>query len=72
MESFGREDMYICDELLEKINKSDITKFLKERGIKRTDDIRYIEDKRLLLETLVSQEDITEADVSELFYKKIL
>ena len=64
--------MYICDELLEKINKSDITKFLKERGIKRTDDIRYIEDKKLLLETLVSQEDITEADVSELFYKKIL
>ena len=72
MESFGREDMYICDELLEKINKSDITKFLKESGIKRTDDIRYIEDKKLLLETLVSQEDITEADVSELFYKKIL
>ena len=72
MESFGREDMYICDELLEKINKSDITKFLKEKGIKRTDDIRYIEDKKLLLETLVSQEDITEEDVSELFYKKIL
>lgn len=30
--------MYICDELMDKVYKSDITNFLKEKGVRRDND----------------------------------
>lgn len=63
--------MYICDELMDKVYKSDITNFLKEKGVRRTNDERRLQDKKVLLEMLVSQEAITEEDISDLFYRKL-
>ena len=64
--------MYICDELMDKVYKSEIAEFLKENGIDNPNDERYPKDRKKMLELLVSEGNITEETLSEFFYTKIM
>lgn len=64
--------MYICDELMDKVYKSEIAEFLKENGIDNPNDERYPKDRKKMLELLVSEGNITEETISEFFYTKIM
>ena len=64
--------MYICDELMDKVYKSEIAEFLKENGIDNPNDERYPKDRKKMLELLASEGNITEETLSEFFYTKIM
>lgn len=63
--------MYICEELMDKVNSRDINAFLKEIGISPNDE-KYPKDRKRMFEELVLEEIIDEETLSDFFYRGIM
>lgn len=63
--------MYICEELMDKINSKDINAFLKEIEISPNDE-KYPKNRKRMFEELILEGIIDEETLSSFFYRGIM